>query len=101
MTPIDNADAARRFARHIASDLSLYNEEKILEGLANDTLFEVLEDEIEEGAPCIKSESRPSCTPRTTTIARSSMCSCDPRGTFLPRSGEPQRLSARSASSAR
>jgi len=59
MTPIDNADAARRFARHIASDLSLYNEEKILEGLANDTLFEVLEDEIEEGRALYKKRVPP------------------------------------------
>jgi hypothetical protein len=49
MTPIETPEAARRFARHIASDLSLYNEEKILEGLQNDNLFEVLADEIEEG----------------------------------------------------
>jgi hypothetical protein len=49
MTPIETPEAARRFARHIASDLSLYNEEKILEGMQNDNLFEVLADEIEEG----------------------------------------------------
>ena len=36
-------------ARAIASDLSLYNEAKIKEGIENDTFFSVLQDEIAEG----------------------------------------------------
>jgi hypothetical protein len=48
-------EAAIRLARAIASDLSLYNEEKIIEGLENDNLFDILRDEIEEGRELYKS----------------------------------------------
>ncbi len=47
--PIDTPERAIRLARTIASDISLYNEEKILRGLADDKLFTALADEIEEG----------------------------------------------------
>lgn len=47
--PIDTPEAANRLARAIASDLSLYNEAKIKEGIENDTFFSVLNDEIAEG----------------------------------------------------
>jgi hypothetical protein len=40
---------AKRLARAIASDLSLYNQEKIQKGIQQDNLFEVLSEEIEEG----------------------------------------------------
>jgi hypothetical protein len=46
---IDTPEAANRLARAIASDLSLYNEAKIKEGIENDTFFSVLTDEIAEG----------------------------------------------------
>ena len=49
MRIIETEEAARRLARAIASDLSLYNEEKILSGLKNDNLYEELSEEIEEG----------------------------------------------------
>ena len=49
MQKINDPAAAKRCARAIASDISLYNVEKLQEGLANDTLFELLKDEIEEG----------------------------------------------------
>ena len=49
MRVIETEEAARRLARAIASDLSLYNEEKILEGLQADNLYEILAEEIEEG----------------------------------------------------
>ncbi|HEY1098463.1 MAG TPA: hypothetical protein VGF99_06030 [Myxococcota bacterium] len=47
--PIDTPERAIRLARTIASDISLYNEEKILRGLTEDKLFSELHDEIEEG----------------------------------------------------
>ena len=47
--PIDTPEAANRLARAIASDLSLYNEAKIKEGIENDTFFSVLNEEIAEG----------------------------------------------------
>ena len=40
---------AKRFARLIVSDILEYNREKILEGIANDTLFEILAQDIEAG----------------------------------------------------
>ena len=49
MALIDTPEAANRLARAIASDLSMYNEAKIKEGIENDTFFTVLKDELEEG----------------------------------------------------
>ncbi|NOZ86046.1 MAG: hypothetical protein GXP49_07250 [Deltaproteobacteria bacterium] len=49
MAMITTPEAANRLARAIASDLSLYNEDKIVQGIMNDDLFEVMADEIEEG----------------------------------------------------
>ncbi|MBI5561118.1 MAG: hypothetical protein HY883_07590 [Deltaproteobacteria bacterium] len=49
MKIIDTPDAAARLARTIISDIALYNEEKIEEGIKNDTLFHILEKEICEG----------------------------------------------------
>lgn len=46
---------AMRLARAIASDISLYNEAKIVQGIEQDTLFDVLKDEIEEGRELFKS----------------------------------------------
>ena len=45
MALIDNDEAARRLARAIASDISLYNEEKIVNGITNDNLFTSLAEE--------------------------------------------------------
>lgn len=54
-TLIDNAKRARQLARAIASDLTLYHEAKILDGIAKDTLFDVMSDEIQEGRELFKS----------------------------------------------
>ena len=59
MPLIETEEAARRLARAIASDLSLYNEEKILQGVHNDNLFDVLAEEIEEGRALYKSRVSP------------------------------------------
>jgi hypothetical protein len=59
MALIETEEAARRLARAIASDLSLYNEEKIVEGITQDRLFEKLTDEIEEGRALFKSRVAP------------------------------------------
>jgi hypothetical protein len=59
MPLIETEEAARRLARAIASDLSLYNEEKIVRGLENDSLFEELAEEIEEGRALYKSRVSP------------------------------------------
>jgi hypothetical protein len=59
MPLIETEEAARRLARAIASDLSLYNEEKIVRGIEADTLFDVLSEEIEEGRALYKSRVAP------------------------------------------
>lgn len=59
MALIEAPEAARRLARAIASDLSLYNEEKITKGIENDTLFEEIDEEIEEGRALYKSRVSP------------------------------------------
>ncbi len=59
MALIETEEAARRLARAIASDLSLYNEDKIVEGVVGDRLFDALADEIEEGRALFKSRVAP------------------------------------------
>ena len=56
---IDNPQRARQLARAIASDLTLYHEAKIKEGIENDSLFDVMRDEIEEGRSLFKSRVTP------------------------------------------
>jgi hypothetical protein len=58
-TLIDNPQRARQLARAIASDLTLYHETKILDGITNDTLFDVMKEEIEEGRALFKSRVTP------------------------------------------
>jgi hypothetical protein len=59
MPLIETEEASRRLARAIASDLSLYNEEKIIRGIEHDSLFEELSEEIEEGRALYKSRVSP------------------------------------------
>jgi hypothetical protein len=56
---IDTPEAAMRLARAIASDISLYNEEKIIQGIVHDNLFDVMADEIDEGLNLYKSRVTP------------------------------------------
>ena len=49
MNRIENPDQARRLARAIISDVALYNREKVEEGIKNDTIFEVLQEALQEG----------------------------------------------------
>ena len=58
-TLIDNPKRARQLARAIASDLTLYHEAKILNGIENDSLFEVMSEEITEGRELFKSRVTP------------------------------------------
>ena len=59
MALIDKPERARQLARAIASDLTLYHEAKILQGIEKDTLFDVMRDEIEEGRALFKSRVTP------------------------------------------
>jgi hypothetical protein len=64
MPLIETEEAARRLARAIASDLSLYNEDKIVGGIQNDNLFDSLAEEIEEGRALYKRRVSPDLYPR-------------------------------------
>lgn len=46
---------AQRLARTIASDILLYNREKVEKGILEDRLFELLESEFKEGQELYKS----------------------------------------------
>lgn len=63
MALIDTPEAARRLSRAIASDISLYNEEKITTGIQSDSLFDEIDDEIEEGRALFKSRVAPELYP--------------------------------------
>jgi hypothetical protein len=59
LAQIDTNEAAMRLARAIASDIAAYNEGKVIEGIENDTLFDVIAGEIEEGRHLYKSRVTP------------------------------------------
>lgn len=54
MQLIDKPERARQLARAIASDLTLYHDKEIVEGIENDTLFETMREHIEEGRTLFK-----------------------------------------------
>ncbi len=49
MRMIKKPDEAKRLARTIISDIVMYNQQKVREGIEKDSLFEVLTDELAEG----------------------------------------------------
>jgi hypothetical protein len=51
----DEKAKARRLARAIASDISMYNEEKIVKSIERDNFFDALKDELEEGRELYRS----------------------------------------------
>ena len=59
MDLITDPERARRKARAIVSDVLVYNPDKLKEGIENDSLFEVLEDAIEEGRELYTSQIHP------------------------------------------
>ncbi|MBS2023435.1 MAG: hypothetical protein JST92_13585 [Deltaproteobacteria bacterium] len=69
-TLIDTPEAANRLARAIASDLSLYNEAKIKEGIENDSFFDILKEEIEEGRAHYASRVAPTLVEKTNFFDR-------------------------------
>ena len=56
---IDNDARAQSLARAIASDIQLYNKQKIETGLGNDTFFAALDEEIKEGRDLFRSRVTP------------------------------------------
>ncbi len=63
MSLIDNPDHAKRLARAIISDVALYNREKVEEGIRNDTIFELLAEQLEEGRQHFLSRVDPALVP--------------------------------------
>jgi hypothetical protein len=49
MRSIKTPDEAKRLARTILSDILLYNQAKVKEGIEKDNLFEILTEELTEG----------------------------------------------------
>ena len=49
MSLIENRDQARRLARAIVSDVAMYNREKVEQGIKEDSIFEVLQEQLNEG----------------------------------------------------
>jgi hypothetical protein len=59
MALIEKPERARQLARAIASDLTLYHEKEIVDGIENDNLFETMHEHIEEGRALFKSRVTP------------------------------------------
>ena len=55
MALIETPEAANRLARAICSDVALYNEEKVVQGLQQDSFFDLLAEELEEGRALYRS----------------------------------------------
>jgi spore germination protein GerM len=70
MALIDTPELATRLARAIASDISLYNEAKIVAGIQNDNLFESLDGELAEGRELYKSRINPDLYARSNFFDR-------------------------------
>lgn len=65
MPLIESPEAAQRLARAICSDVSLYNEEKIVRGIEQDNFFDALREELEEGRDLYRSRVAPELFTRT------------------------------------
>lgn len=46
---VENPDLAFRLARAIVSDIALYNQDKVSEGIKSDNIFDLMDEELEEG----------------------------------------------------
>ena len=63
MNIITTKEQAARLARAIVSDVAIYNQEKVENGIKNDNIFETLHDEIEEGRQHFYSRVTPELEP--------------------------------------
>lgn len=55
----EEAVKAMRLARAIVSDISLYNEQKIVKGIEQDNLLDAIKDELDEGRELYKTRVSP------------------------------------------
>ena len=65
MNLIDNLEQARRLARAVVSDVAIYNQEKVESGIKHDNIFEVLNEQLEEGRQHFLSRVSPDLDPET------------------------------------
>ena len=65
MALIEAPEQAMRLARAICSDISLYNEEKIVKSIEQDNFFTALRDELEEGREHYRSRVAPELFAKT------------------------------------
>ncbi|UCG39484.1 MAG: hypothetical protein JSV00_04480 [bacterium] len=70
MSLISNEKDAARLARTIMSDIALYNQDKIRKSIKNDSLFEDMADQLEEGRKLYDSRVDPSLPGRWTLYNR-------------------------------
>ena len=61
-------DQAGRLARAMASDIAIYNQEKIRKGLETDRLFEELEDDLREAFKLWESKVSPDIVKNTNLL---------------------------------
>jgi hypothetical protein len=59
MGVVKDPEVARRIARAVVSDIALYNSKRGEEGIAKDSLFDLLKEEIEEGRSYYQSRVDP------------------------------------------
>jgi hypothetical protein len=59
MATIDKPERAQRLARAIASDISLYNEDAVKDGIINDSFFDAVGPELKEGRDLYASRVSP------------------------------------------
>lgn len=64
MALIEEPDKAILLARAIASDILVYNKERVKEGIVQDTLFVVLQAELEEGRQLYQARVSPQLDPQ-------------------------------------
>lgn len=67
---IETPEAANRLARAICSDVALYNEEKVVRGLQQDSFFDLLSEELEEGRALYRSRVSPGLYQKTNFYER-------------------------------
>ncbi|MCX7945249.1 MAG: hypothetical protein N2746_12145 [Deltaproteobacteria bacterium] len=70
MPLIDNVEQAIRLAKAIASDIAIYHENKIIEGIIKDNLFESMATIFEEGRRLYRQRVKPEIDPNANLFDR-------------------------------
>lgn len=70
MPLIDKVDQAIRLAKAIASDIAIYHESKIIEGIVKDNLFESMSTIFEEGRRLYRQRVKPEIDPNANLFDR-------------------------------